>query len=434
MKLFALAAATAVDANPWPIRVMTPAPGIVNEQGGYWADQPTHPQAPQENYQVHQPYVQKPQCCEGYTWLSPTTNDQLWMRKWGEHDSKPYYKATDNSGVEKFLYWAWNPGQSGSVPPYALQGHWYVSSSLGAVSGVDTESQMTHGLRRCPQDYQSTPFTANMQIRCDQQPPQTQHRQPRQCCRDFEWTSFGVTIQMKDLGKKKNGRQVYEGVFSGTSQVIYFEAASPGSSSGKWVLSTSLTSIGLGGPPPFIVEASKTFINGFDTCPTDQSMWSPTFGTLQCKQPPPPPPQDTCEDVVDISFFTRSSGNFDRCGIEYIMRDLVRKQLTEFMTFVRQEGHYSDVDKMNEVYGNIPNAWEAMARGKNGMHNCGFKGELGLGNKNPKVANCDDFCKEIKDLHDAGDPFSRQDMIPVLEEFLKLVETEFDNSKSFKIF
>ena len=116
------------------------------------------------------------------------------------------------------------------------------------------------------------------------------------------------------------------------------------------------------------------------------------------------------------------------------MRKLVRDQLTKFMTFVRQEGHYSDVHKMDEVYHNLPNAWEAMARGSNGKHTCGFKGELGLGNQNPKIANCDDFCKEIKDLHDAGDPFSRQDMIPVLEEFLKLVETEFDTSKSFKIF
>ena len=102
MKLFALAAATAVDANPWPIRVMTPAPGIVNEQGGYWADQPTHPQAPQINKQVHQPYVQKPQCCEGYTWISPS-GDSLWMRKSGEHHSKPYYTATDKSGAPLVL-------------------------------------------------------------------------------------------------------------------------------------------------------------------------------------------------------------------------------------------------------------------------------------------------------------------------------------------
>ena len=79
MKLFALAATSAVDARSWSL-VVTPSPGFVNEQGGYWADQPTHPQAPQWHQQVHQPYVQKPQCCEGYTWISPS-GDYIWMRK-----------------------------------------------------------------------------------------------------------------------------------------------------------------------------------------------------------------------------------------------------------------------------------------------------------------------------------------------------------------
>ena len=66
MKLFAFVASTTVTSR----RVQEPAPGFVNEQGGYWADQPTHPQAPQESFQVHKPHVQKPQCCEGYTWIS----------------------------------------------------------------------------------------------------------------------------------------------------------------------------------------------------------------------------------------------------------------------------------------------------------------------------------------------------------------------------
>ena len=114
------------------------------------------------------------------------------------------------------------------------------------------------------------------------------------------------------------------------------------------------------------------------------------------------------------------------------MRKLVRDQLTKFMTFVQQEGHYSDATKMDKVYGDIPNAWEAMARGRQGMHTCGFKGTLN--NNNPRIVNCDDFCTNIKDLHVAGNPFSRQDMILVLEEFLRLVDTEFDKSKSFKIF
>ena len=176
MKLLALVATTAVDARSWS-RVNTPAPGFVNEQGGYWADQPTHPQAPQWNQQVHQPYVQKPQCCEGYTWISPT-NEQLWMRKSGEHGSKPYYTATDKSGNTRVLFWGVESGM-GNAPPYAIPGRWYLSSKLGDKTDAVTESRESFGLRYCPQDYQSTPYTANMDFKCGQGPQQQQRPHPQ---------------------------------------------------------------------------------------------------------------------------------------------------------------------------------------------------------------------------------------------------------------
>ena len=64
MKLFALAATTVVTGR----RVQQPAPGFINEQGGYWADQTSdqsqhYQQAPQPNYQQQhqQQQQQKPQ-------------------------------------------------------------------------------------------------------------------------------------------------------------------------------------------------------------------------------------------------------------------------------------------------------------------------------------------------------------------------------------
>ena len=209
MKLFALAAATAVDASPWPIRVMTPAPGIVNEQGGYWADQPTHPQAPQINKQVHQPYVQKPQCCEGYTWISPS-GDKLWMRKSGEHQSRPYYTATDNSGVDYFLFYA---TISPFAPPYGQNGHWYLSEQppTYAPTHVVTQSNEILGMRYCPQDYQSKPYTANMNFECGQGPPQGQPPQPQPCCDTYKWTTkLGNTVWMKKKVMKTRNMQWIE--------------------------------------------------------------------------------------------------------------------------------------------------------------------------------------------------------------------------------
>ena len=356
------------------------------------------------------------------------------MRKSGEHHSKPYYKATDKSGAVKFLYWA----STGFGPIFARNGYWYLSSSLGSQFAADiiTKSKTSHGIRYCPQDYQSTPFEHGMSFRCDQQPPQPHDRQPRQCCGALELTTnLGNIIEMQDLGNERGGRQVYEGVTAGTSQVIYFEAASPGSSSGRWVMATSLKSIGLGGPPPFIIEGSKTVINGLDSCPTDQSMWSPTFGTLQCKQPPPPPPQNTCEDIVNTSFFTRSGDSFNRCSVELMVRNLVGKQIDRFIKFVRTEGIIANPDSMKVRFDTLAAAWQEMASGRTvggaQVDTCGFKGDKH--DKNPKIANCDDFCTNIKDLHEAN-PFSRKEMIDVLEEFLNLVDTQFDKGKFFKIF
>ena len=184
MKLFALASTTAVTARSWS-RVEEPAPGFVNEQGGYWADQPTHPQAPQPNYQVHQPYVQKPQCCEGYTWISPTS-EPVWLKKSGEHHDKPVYKGKDQSGVERVLFWAFS--SAGNAPAYALTGHWYLSSSVDERSSAITKSQESLGLRYCPQDYQSLPYTNDMDFTCGQGPQQQQpnpnphpHREAETC-------------------------------------------------------------------------------------------------------------------------------------------------------------------------------------------------------------------------------------------------------------
>ena len=86
MKLFALAATTAVTAR----RVNSPAPGFINEQGGYWADQISdqsrHYQQPSQP--SHQQQGQKPQCAEGYYFNAPGKSEAVFMEKIGENDEQ----------------------------------------------------------------------------------------------------------------------------------------------------------------------------------------------------------------------------------------------------------------------------------------------------------------------------------------------------------
>ena len=426
MKLFALAATTAVNARSWS-RVQQPAPGFVNEQGGYWADQPTHPQAPQPNYQVHQPYVQKPQCCEGYTWLS-ATNEPVWLRKSGEHHDKPYYKGTDESGVERVLFWAFD-NTMGSPPVYALSGRWYLSSSIEDIDGAETVSQESYGLRRCPTHHESKPFTNNMDFRCDQQPPQRQQPQQRQCCPYYKWTNQSNTVWMKFNGQTENGKRVYEGVDDGTTKVMFYKPALPGSSFGAWYMGTDVNDPS--------ARQSANVPAGLNSCPDQQDLgW---FGSVEMRcehqiNPTPPPPR-TCADIADKSILTQSSFEYTECSVEKVMRNLVRHPVTQFIEWAENAGTFTreDINKLHNI-DHAAKAWQAMTEGinhNNGIHEntCGFQ-RLTVDQKPAKtVPNCNNLCADIKIAADFNGS-TPENMKLLLEEILFLAQTEFDESKS----
>ena len=106
MKLFAIAATTATG-----YRVITPAPGFINEQGGYWADQTAdqsrhYPQPPQNSYQrpqVYQPRFQKPQCCGSYEYTL-SSGEKVWMVRDGESAGMDVWKGSDN-GKDLVIYY-----------------------------------------------------------------------------------------------------------------------------------------------------------------------------------------------------------------------------------------------------------------------------------------------------------------------------------------
>lgn len=442
MKLFALAAATAVNASPWPIRVMTPAPGIINEQGGYWADQPTHPQAPQINKQVHRPYVQKPQCCEGYTWTSPS-GDKLWMRKSGEHQSRPYYTATDN-GVDYFLYYA---TISPFAPPYGQDGYWYLSEKPPTYAPTDivTKSKEILGMRYCPQDYQSKPFEADHHFECGQGPPQRQDPQPKPCCDTYKWTTpANNSVWMRKNGTH-DGQPIYEGKdkTTGVTKTIWFEFYQPGSSSGSgaWFVSD-------GGFQAYDgthrQSATIQINNQSNVCPGDDraAFWD-FYRAMSCEQFV----AQTCEETTDTSTLTNivsgSSVSHEQCNIAQVMRQLVDKQMNAFVKMIEEnDPNPSRTDKKGNVlepwmirtdFERAATAWQEMVSRSSEIHpltgdnktKCGFNGTFPDKKPFGLIANCNDMCADIKPL-ELGT--HQESMAAVLEEFLKLFDQNFSDA------
>ena len=149
MKLLALLA-TAVAAR----RVNTPAPGFINEQGGYWADQsddqsvqrPQQPQPPQ----IQPPHVtQAPQpdthqCCRDIKWTQ-FGGDIVWLKHHGDmHDDMPVYELTWNND-KQFMWWQ-HVDVPDSRPQKAVPGFWVISTAVGGKDGISGDE----GYRNCP--------------------------------------------------------------------------------------------------------------------------------------------------------------------------------------------------------------------------------------------------------------------------------------------
>ena len=423
MKLFALAATTVTArSSRTPGRVTDPAPGFINEQGGYWADQPTHPQAPQPDYQarqIHYQQPQKPQCCQGYYWTSPT-NEQVWLEKSGEWDSKPFYKGWDNKGVERVLFWGLDDVSFSPVVE-AIPGHWYFSTSVGDMDNAITESRESYGLRYCPQDYQSQPFTNDMNFSCGQA-PQRQHPNPTQCCNEFTWNTGAEDVTMRISGWHSQ-RHTYSGTdTSGKQFVLYWKFDSVSDNRpvqavpGYWYLGTDTNN----GEK---IHTKAAF--GLKSCPSNLNIGLTL--DLKCKVPPPPPPQQflTCadkrkqmEDNRDFSIFVKTA-EMDECHIAKIMEQLVQQQLQQFVNKFRSDAH-----TLWKHFSDAVNAWKNLTGIDQGTQRdrCGFQ-------NNPRiretgfVTNCDDLCAEIKELE------SENDFADVMNEFANFAVKEFDEGK-----
>ena len=149
MKLIVLLA-SAVTAR----RVNTPAPGFINEQGGYWADQSSD-QSVQRPQQGQPPQIQPPhstqapqpdthQCCQDIKWTQ-IGGDITWLKHNGQmFDDMPVYEMTWND--EKTFMWWQHIDVPDNRPQKAVPGFWVISSEVGDREGISGNE----GYRKCP--------------------------------------------------------------------------------------------------------------------------------------------------------------------------------------------------------------------------------------------------------------------------------------------
>ena len=189
MKLIALAAtaATIVTAR----RVNTPAPGFINEQGGYWADQSSD-QSVQRPQQGQPPQIQSPhstqapqpdnrQCCQELKWTQ-IGGDIVWLKQNGQmYDAMPVYAMTWND--QPAFMW-WNPMDvSDNRPQKAVPGYWVISAEVGGSDGISG----TEGYRNCPN---ASGFPGETKFECASLPP------PVKSCDDVKYQSH-IFLQTK---------------------------------------------------------------------------------------------------------------------------------------------------------------------------------------------------------------------------------------------
>ena len=149
MKLIVLLA-SAVTAR----RVNTPAPGFINEQGGYWADQSSD-QSVQRPQQGQPPQIQPPhstqapqpdthQYCQDIKWTQ-IGGDITWLKHNGQmFDDMPVYEMTWND--EKTFMWWQHIDVPDNRPQKAVPGFWVISSEVGDREGISGNE----GYRKCP--------------------------------------------------------------------------------------------------------------------------------------------------------------------------------------------------------------------------------------------------------------------------------------------
>ena len=341
---------------------------------------------------------------------------------------------------------------NGVAPPYAQDGHWYLSKNppTYAPTALVTKSNTILGMRYCPQDYQSKPYTANMSFECGQGPPQgnPQPPQPKPCCDTYKWTTpTNDSVWMTNIGRN-DGQPIYQGVDKGVTKTIWFEFDRPGSLSGPgaWYVSDR----GLKGMPK--TQSATIQINSqSNVCPADNeaAFWE-FWNTMTCAHFV----AETCKDTKDASTLTNvgsgSSVSHEQCNIAQVMRQLVDKQMNAFVSILEKLPNSSRQDKHGNVllpweirrdFENAATAWQAMVSRSGNKHPitgvdpgvCGFTGTfIDAPNYKPfgMVDDCNAMCADIKPIKDDGT--HRDSMADVLEEFLILADATF-NSGTYSI-
>lgn len=136
MKIFALVS-TAVSASSYK-RTEFPAPGIVNTQGGYWADGQYNPpdgQAPQVSFQTQQ-------CCKDLRWYPYKTDPglEIWLHYGGEHRQMPYFEGEKDG--EKVYAWMNYMGPDDYWFGNVKTAHWIISKKLGEYGDSTTDNEL----------------------------------------------------------------------------------------------------------------------------------------------------------------------------------------------------------------------------------------------------------------------------------------------------
>ena len=409
--------------------------GFVNEQGGFWADQPSD-QSQQPQQRQWPQGDQSPQCCNGYFWTGPT-GERVWMSHSGIFEHKPYYTGKLANGNEKVLYWAFDTVQRSWDP---VPGHWYFGDQIGSKMG--TKSAPSTTLRYCPTD-QINNWGMNLKLECAQDSGQQQqhghpHDQSKQCCEGFNLNFNGKSYEMK-RNSHHDGRPVYQGEVEGQTRYLIWKfhdvpdnrpvQAVPG----DWILTPGAID-----DPDRIV--SKTLPHdGYKSCPNDQKVSWPSGSKidLSCKNVSPTPEAETCNEraVFDEHTFSKVDSksppfffDINRCHIQSVMRLLVNQQIDDALKILNSRNTAEDrelASNASSVWQNAATEWEAMTRMNGDKTQCGNKHFFS--NKDLRFAgsvpNCDNMCKHIEKITEP------KDIAPVIEGFLSLVKSEFNTSK-----
>ena len=449
MKLFALAATTATASPQWhgnarrwplPTRVTHPAPGWVNEQGGYWADQSSNqyqrPQQPQVSWQ-------KPQCCTAIYQTFAGKHAGIWMEIAGENDMKPYYKGKYMT-KEFFMFWKFNGGPSRRFDD--LSGRWYLSDGLMNVTSPLGMTNESHSLRYCPTDHNQI-WTNDVLVSCGQKPQQRDPPTPpppQPCCEAIHWkTTSGEIVIFQKNGQENDGRPVYEHKSSGPSTFLYWEfdpspiSPDPRALSGHWKIGTSVDD-------PFAqIQSNQVASSGVNSCPADHSIVWGSFGDMQCDDAVPPELQ-TCENswkdgpnnniffgdnVFPIATVPTDLPLPTDCNVERVMRNFVGSQFHQFWLFDGK--HNPNATKLPNAFTQMILGWQQLSSDSSCFstsYNEYLANEASTSALRFKTfPNCDQICSQIQDTKTGAD------LAGSLNAFADLVKLHFDG-RTYKIY